>query len=242
MLANRIILISGAYGGIGRVLSKGFAAEGATVILLGRNIKKLSDLYDEIEAAGYPTPAIYPMDLGRATTDDFHALQETLEKEFGHLDGLIHAAAYLGSLTPLEYYAFEQWQQVMHLNLHSAFLLSQAALPLLKRSNQARIIFSNLPEDQQSKAYWGAYGISQCAREGMAQMLAEECKTHTNIRVHCVRPRKVRTDLRHKAYPLEDKRLLLEPEAVLGMYLDCMISTPSPLAGRGRRLATKGPA
>ncbi|MBP6104471.1 MAG: SDR family NAD(P)-dependent oxidoreductase [Gammaproteobacteria bacterium] len=223
VLKNRIILISGAYGGIGRIVSKGFAAQGALVILLGRNIRKLTALYDEIEAADHPTPAIYPMDLTTATAQDFQTLEETLEKNFGRLDGLIHNAALLGSLTPLEYYPLEQWHQVMQVNVHSAFLLSQATLPLLKRSDQASIIFSNAAQDEGSKAYWGAYGISQWAREGLARMLAEECQTHTNIGVHCVHPHKVKTPLRHAAYPLEDKRDLLDPEAILPLYLDCIL-------------------
>ena len=223
MLTDRIILITGAEGHLGRVLSKGFAAEGATVILLGKNIQKLTALYDDIEAAGYPQPAIYPMDLATTTALDYQRLEDTLETQFGCLDGLVHTAAFLGSLTPLEYYAPEQWQQVMQINLHSAFLLSQATLPLLKRSDRATIIFSNTPLDEHSKAYWGAYGISQWAREGMAKILSEECKTHTHIRVHCVCPDKLSTGLRHKAYPLEDKGGLVKPEAVLEMYLNCMV-------------------
>jgi NAD(P)-dependent dehydrogenase (short-subunit alcohol dehydrogenase family) len=223
ILKDRIILISGASGGIGRVLSTGFAAQGATVILLGRNIRKLTELYDEIEASGYPIPAIYPMDLGTATAQDFQKLEETLEKNFCRLDGLIHNAALLGSLTPLEYYPLEQWHQVMQVNVHSAFLLSQATLPLLKKSDQASIIFSNATEDKSAKAYWGAYGVSQWAREGLARMLAEECQTHTPIHVQCVRPNRVRTPLRHAAYPLEDKGDLVEPEALLALYLSCML-------------------
>ena len=223
ILKDRIILISGAYGGIGRVLSKGFAAQGATVILLGRNIRKLSALYDEIEAEGHPTPAIYPMDLATASAQDFQTLEETLEKNFGRLDGFVHNAALLGSLTPLEYYSIEQWHQVMQVNVHSAFLLSQATLPLLKRSDQAAIIFSNAAEDERAKAYWGAYGVSQWAREGLARILSEECQTHTPIRVHCVHPNRVRTPLRHAAYPLEDKGDLVEPEALLALYLSCML-------------------
>ncbi len=221
-LDGHIILISGAYGGIGRILSKGFATQGATVILLGRNTKKLTALYDEIETAGHPKPGIYPIDLATATPDAFYTLEETLDKHFGRLDAVVHNAALLGSLTPLEYYPIEQWQQVLQVNVHSAFLLSQATLPLLKRSKQASIIFSNAPIDQQSKAYWGAYGVSQWAREGLAKLLAEECHTHTSIRVHCVRPTKVRTAFRHSAYPLEDKSELTEPEEVLSLYLDCM--------------------
>jgi NAD(P)-dependent dehydrogenase (short-subunit alcohol dehydrogenase family) len=223
VLKDRIILISGAYGGIGRVLSRGFAAQGATVILLGRRIRQLTELYDEIEAAGDPSPAIYPLDLATASAEDFQTLGETLEKNFGRLDGIIHNAALLGSLTPLEYYPLEQWQQVMQVNVHSAFLLSQATLPLLKRSDRAAIIFSNATEDERAKAYWGAYGVSQWAREGLACMLSEECKTHTTIRVHCVRPHRVRTPLRKAAYPLEDKSTLVAPEAVLPLYLECMI-------------------
>ena len=95
LLANRIILVTGAGDGIGRAAAKSFAAHGATVILLGRTTRKLETIYDEIEQAGYPQAAIYPLNLEGASPTDYETLANTLESEFGHLDGLLHNASLL---------------------------------------------------------------------------------------------------------------------------------------------------
>ena len=91
MLNNRVILVTGASQGIGRAVAKAYAANGATVILLARNIKKLESLYDEIIATGSPTPAIYPLNLATATPTDYENLAQTLRDNFGRLDGIVPA-------------------------------------------------------------------------------------------------------------------------------------------------------
>jgi NAD(P)-dependent dehydrogenase (short-subunit alcohol dehydrogenase family) len=63
LLKNRVILITGIGEGIGRAAARRLAGYGATVILLGRTIRKLEQVYDDIEQAGGPKPAIYPMNL-----------------------------------------------------------------------------------------------------------------------------------------------------------------------------------
>ncbi len=62
-LKGKVILVTGAGDGIGRQAAISYAQHGATVILLGRTVKKLESVYDEIEAAGYPQPAIIPLDM-----------------------------------------------------------------------------------------------------------------------------------------------------------------------------------
>lgn len=226
-MKNQVILITGATGGIGYILSKGFATLGATIILLGRNVKALEALYDEIEKSGCPKPAIVPFDLATTSADDYKTLYETIEKEFGRLDGLIHTAAELGSLTPIEHYPADQWMRVLEVNLNSAFLLTQATLPLLKKSKAATVVFTSCNEaakEGRSKAYWGAYSVSKSAIEGFSQILVEECETYTNIRVHTVHPGKVRTKLRQSAYPAEfgaDEEFLAAEE-VLERYAALM--------------------
>jgi NAD(P)-dependent dehydrogenase (short-subunit alcohol dehydrogenase family) len=230
-MKDKIILITGATGGIGRALSKRFAAEGATIILMGRNIKALESVYDEIEDGGHAKPAMIHFDLATAKADDYQTLYHTIEKEFGQLHGLIHLAADLGSLTPIEHYSMDQWMRVLQVNLNSAFLLTQTTLPLLKKSRAATIIFTLCDQgkvETKSKAYWGAYKVSKCAVEALAQILAEECETHTNIQVHSVNPGQVRTRLRQSAYPAESQTNLLTPDDVLHYYLSAFASYKNP--------------
>jgi NAD(P)-dependent dehydrogenase (short-subunit alcohol dehydrogenase family) len=78
LLEGRVILITGATGGLGRALSVACARAGATVILCGRNPAKLERLYDEIEALGCPQPAIAVLDLATATAPTTTSSREPL--------------------------------------------------------------------------------------------------------------------------------------------------------------------
>src|SRR5438445_10314197 len=70
-LDGRVVVITGAAGGLGRVLSLACAAQGATVVLHGRVVRKLEALYDEIVAGGYPEPSVLPLDLAAAKAEGF---------------------------------------------------------------------------------------------------------------------------------------------------------------------------
>ena len=74
LLKDRVILVTGAGDGIGKAAAKAYAAAGATVILLGRTLEKLEQVYDEIEAAGHPQPALVPMNLESASEHDYQEL------------------------------------------------------------------------------------------------------------------------------------------------------------------------
>src|SRR6185295_11168719 len=87
-LRERVVLVTGATGGLGRATSLAAADAGATVVLLGRKVRALEKLYDEIESRGGAKPAVYPMDLAGATPRDYVDLSDSIEREFGRLDGL----------------------------------------------------------------------------------------------------------------------------------------------------------
>ena len=99
LLAERVFLITGATGGFGKAASLALASHGATVVLLARNLRLVEALYDEIEQAGYPTPAIYPMNLEGASEHYYAELANNVESQLGRLDGMIHCAAMLGAPT-----------------------------------------------------------------------------------------------------------------------------------------------
>lgn len=222
LLKDRVILVTGASDGIGAAAAKSFAAHGATVILLGRNIRKLEKVYDEIEASGAPQPAIYPMNLDGAAIKDYTALAETIEKEFGRLDGLLHNAALLGTLTPMDQYDLEQWAKVMQVNLHAPYLMTRAVLPLLRNSADASVVFTSSQVGRKGRAYWGAYGITNAAVENMMEIWADELEANTPVRMNSIDPGAVRTTMRRLAYPGEDANTLPRPEEILAVYLYLM--------------------
>ncbi|MEE9342416.1 MAG: SDR family NAD(P)-dependent oxidoreductase, partial [Gammaproteobacteria bacterium] len=142
-LKNRVILITGAANGIGAATAKACAAQGATVILLDLNIRALEQVYDQIESAGHPQAAIYPLNLEGATEQDYLTLAETIETEFGRLDGLVHNAAMLGALIPVAHFSNELWHKIIQVNLNAPFTLTHACLPLMIKTGDASIIFSS---------------------------------------------------------------------------------------------------
>lgn len=232
LLTDRIILISGAGDGIGAAAAKSCAAHGATVILLGRTTRKLEAVYDAIEAAGHPQAAIYPMNLEGAAPKDYEDLANTIEKEFGRLDGLLHNAALLGTLTPLGQYDVEQWSKVMQVNLNAPFLMTQACLDLLKKSDDASVLFTSSSVGRKGRAYWGAYGISKAANENMMQIWADELESNTPVRVNSINPGAVRTGMRTRAYPGEDPNALPKPDAILATYLYLLGPDSKGVTGR----------
>ena len=222
LLAERVVLVTGAGDGIGRAVSLAFAAHGATVILLGRTVPKLESVYDGIVAAGGPKPAIYPMDLEGAVPDDHRQLADRVESELGHLDGLLHNAGLLGSLTSIEHYDPMEWLRVIQVNLHAPFLLTQACLPFLKRAEDASVVFTSSGVGRRGRAYWGAYSASKFAVEGLMQIVADELEENSHVRVNSVNPGRVRTAMRAAAYPAENSAELLAPEDIVLPYLYLM--------------------
>lgn len=232
LLADRIILVTGAGAGIGRQAALRFAAAGATVILLGRTIARLEQVYDDIEARGGPQPAIYPLNLEGASVTDYQDLARTVEQEFGLLHGLLHNAAAFDGLMPIEQHDFEAWMRIMQVNVNGPFLLTQALLPLLRCAPDASVIFTSSGVGRRARAYWGAYAVSKFGVEGLTQVLADELETNTAIRVNAINPGATRTSMRALAYPAEDPARLPEPEALMPAYLYLMGSDSIGITGQ----------
>lgn len=222
LLKDRVILVTGAGDGIGKAAAKTYAQYGATIILLGKTIEKLEQVYDEIEQANGSQPAIYPMNLEGATAKDYDDMQVTLEKEFGQLDGILHNAALLGSLMPIAQFDMAHWGKIMQVNLNAPYMLTRICLPLLEKSDHASVIFTTDDVGIKGKAYWGAYAISKSACDNMMQILADEMEVNTTIRFNSINPGKVATTMRSKAYPGEDPTGLPKPDDIMNSYLYLM--------------------
>ena len=218
---DRIILITGAGDGIGRAAALSYALHGATVVLHGRTLNKLEVIYDEIESLGAPQPAILPLQLSSASPRDYELLYNTLEQQFGRLDGILHNAGILGERTELANYPIETWDDVMAVNLRAPFLLTQELLPLLQRSDSASVVFASSGVGREARERWGAYSVSKIAIEAVNQLFAKE-NSYPNVRFNCINPGATRTAMRAKAYPEEDPKTLPTPESIMPAYLYLM--------------------
>lgn len=222
LLAGRTILVTGAGRGIGEAAAKAYAAHGATVLLLGKNEDNLNRVYDDIEAAGHPRPAVIPFNLETALPHQYDELAAMIEREFGHLDGLLHNAAIVGPRTPFEQLSGDNFMRVMQVNVNAMFMLTSTLLPLLKLAKDASVIFTSSSVGRKGRAYWGAYAVSKFATEGLMQVLADELDDTAAVRANSVNPGATRTDMRAKAYPGENPLVNPLPEEIMPVYLYLM--------------------
>jgi NAD(P)-dependent dehydrogenase (short-subunit alcohol dehydrogenase family) len=218
-LSGRVILVTGATGGLGRPLALACAARGATVVLHARVVRKLEALYDEIIAAGGPQPTILPLDLATASADDYANVASAVRAQVGRLDGIVHAAVTLGSLGPLEHQAFDAWLRVLRVDLVAAMAMTRAAMQLLAAAPDASVVFTLDTRGHTPRAYWGAYAAAKAGLEALAITLADEWENRENLRVNAVIPGPINSPLRAQTHPGEERTLRPDPAALVPIYL-----------------------
>jgi NAD(P)-dependent dehydrogenase (short-subunit alcohol dehydrogenase family) len=235
-LGDRVVLVSGATGGLGRPTALALGAAGATVVLLGRRVAKLEVVYDALVAAGAPTPAIYPLDLEGATPADYDQAVEAIARDCGRLDGVLHAAAQFGGLVPFAQVEPLEWVRSLHVNLGAVALLTRACLPLLQRATDAALVYVLDPVAQPARAFWGPYAAAKRGLEGMVESLAQEFESGP-LRIHALAPGPLRTPLRARAWFAEDPAAVATPDATASACAWLFAPAAAPLRNRTLDLA-----
>ncbi|MEZ5461831.1 SDR family NAD(P)-dependent oxidoreductase [Dokdonella sp.] len=232
-LRERVVLVTGATGGLGRASALACARAGATVVLAGRKVRALEGLYDELVALEVPEPAIYPINLEGAAPDDYAGLAESVRLQCGRLDGIIHAAVHFNGLMPLDQVKPDGWLRTLQVGLTAPYALTQACLPLMRASSDAAIVFVLDDMDRVSKAYWGGYGVAKSGLAALASIAHEETESGP-VRVHGLLPAPMRTALRRMAY-FGENTLEREPPDASGSAAAYLLS-PAATALRGHTL------
>ena len=235
-LEGKVILVTGANRGFGLAMTMDLSKAGATVIMLGRDLGSLEYAYDAIVDKGFQEPTLYPLDIEGATPENYQSLQDDIFNQFEKLDGLIHNAAILGTMMPVDQHDIKLWYSTLQINLNGPFMLTQFLIPLLNKSDDARILFLSAEQGREAKAYWGAYGVSKFAVEGFAKTLSEELEK-TNIRVNTLDPGVMRTEMRRAAYPAEDTTKNPSPESKSPAIVYLMLPVSSKYNGKQLALA-----
>jgi NAD(P)-dependent dehydrogenase (short-subunit alcohol dehydrogenase family) len=230
-LSERVVLITGASGGLGRASALAITRAGGSAVLLGRKVRALEKVYDEVAALAHAQPAIYPLDLAGATPNDYAQLAETIGRECGRLDGIVHAAAHFSGLQPAANIAPDEWLRALHVNLSAPFLLTQACLPLLQAAADGSIVFVLDDPERMGRAHWGGYGVAKRGLDGLTSVLHEELE-NTPVRVNALLPMPMRTALRRAAYYGENTLELPVPDAAADAVVYLLSSESAAARGK----------
>ena len=233
---DRVILITGASGGLGSAASIALARLGATVVLVGRSVPKLEKLYDQIEAAGGAQPAIVPLNLMTATWAAYDELAATIEREFGRLDGLLHAAAHFKNFTRLEDQEPRDWMDSLQINLTAPYTLTRLCLPLLRQSQDASVVWVSDDGGRAPKPFQAAYGVTKSAAETMFRSwgmeLEAESREGSGLRLNTWHPGPMSTMIRGKGFASESLTPVSPPERVIPALLWLLGPSSRGITGR----------
>jgi len=231
-LQGRVILVTGAGTGIGKAAALAFAAQGATLVLVGRMVSRLEETYDEIEAAGGAQPAIFPLDLEKSGEAEFNALADAIFRQLGRLDGMLHNAASFRNLSPLENQTMQQMTSMFQVNVAAPFALTRACLPLLKAATDASVLFTSTTAAHHPTAYWGAHAISKSAVETLVKIWAQELEIVPSLRINAIIPGPIQSPQRKRSHPGEAPAKLPKPDAIMPLYLYLMGHDSAGVSGQ----------
>lgn len=219
---ERVALVTGASRGLGAAIALRLAAEGMRVILLARDEEKLAGVDDRIVAAG-GAATLFPFDL--AETAKIAAIGPAIAEKFGRLDVFVGNAAVLGAIGPVALSDQKTWQKMFKVNVHANAQLLRTLDPLL-RGSAGRVIFTTCGMDG---AHWGGYAASKAALRSIAESYAAEV-AYSGVRVKCIDPGPLRTELRAEAFPGEDAEKLPDPAGAAGAFADFATETDAEAA------------
>lgn len=183
-------LITGASSGIGKATAIAFAKAGIDVALVSRSADKLEAVAKTAIEIGVEAKA-FTVDL--ACVSQVQAEIQAIALEFGNIDILVNNAG-MGYTANLSETPLADWQQVINLNLTSAFVCMMGILPGMRSRGSGTIINVASIAAKQAFAGWGAYCVSKAGLLALSQTLAQEERVH-GIRVTAICPGSVNTEL-----------------------------------------------
>ena len=209
LLNNKIVVITGAGGGIGQAIALKLAEKKATIVLLGgNNVEKLYLTKTLVEK--HTTCMAIP---GNLTNQTFlkNSIEEIVNK-FNGIDILINNAG-IAINSPFENILEEDFDRIMNINVKVPFFLTQKAIPYLKKSNYATIINISSIVAYAGYPLQSAYVASKHALQGFTKSIASEYYKD-NIRVHAICPGGVYTDMVKISRPDLSKEGMIMPEDI----------------------------
>lgn len=208
---GQLALVTGASRGIGAATAEALAAAGAHVVLTGRDTKALEAIEERIFAAG-GAATIAPLDL--TETDAIARLATAIAGRWQALDILVINAAILPQLSSVADIDQTAFNKALTTNVLATQALIANFDPLLRKSEDPRVIGMTTGVAANPRPFWGAYGATKAAFEVLLDCYAQETANISKVRVAIVNPGATRTAMRARAYPGEAPASVKPPEDV----------------------------
>lgn len=188
-LDNRVVVITGATGGLGRVVTRAFAERGARLALLGTQINRLTDLVDELKL---PDDRVLTVAVDLSSADATKATAEAVLQKFGRVDILLHFVGGWAGGTFVTEVAATVVNDMLQQHLWTTFNAVQAFVPTLMTNGWGRLIVISSPSAATPPAKGLPYSVGKAAQETLLLTLAEELKD-TGVTVNVLRVRTIDT-------------------------------------------------
>ncbi len=218
---GQLALVTGASRGIGAATALALAKEGAHVVITARNADDLEKIEEEIHRSG-GNATIAPLDL--TDGDSIGRLATAISERWDGLDILVLNAAMLGSLGPVPAIDGKEFNKILTLNLIAQQALIAGFDPMLRKSDNARVVAMTSSVARKPRAFWSAYGASKAALETLLLSYGEEMRNLGQIRTAIVDPGRTRTEMRASAYPGEDPASVKLPSVVADRLVEILAS------------------
>lgn len=215
-LKGKTAVVTGSTSGIGLAIARKLAGAGANVVING--FGAAADI--EKERAGieseFKVKAIHsPADMTKPA--EIAEMIETGARTFGSVDILVNNAG-IQFVSPVEEFPIEKWDQIIAINLSSAFHGIRAAVPLMKKAGWGRIINTASAHSLVASPFKSAYVSAKHGIAGLTKTIALEVATH-KITVNCISPGYVWTPLVEKQIPDTMKARNMTKEQVINDVL-----------------------
>jgi len=193
-LKGRVAVVTGGNGGIGLGMGRGLAEAGAAVVVAARNREKSARAVAELRGLGVEAEGI---EVDVADESSVAALVDATVARFGRLDILVNNAG-MNIRKPVERLALDEWRQVIDVNLTSAFLMSRACHPMMKKQGGGKIINIGSMMSIFGAAFAPAYAASKGGMVQLTKAMAAGWAAD-NIQVNAVLPGWIDTELTQRA-------------------------------------------
>lgn len=207
---DRVILITGATGGLGKVVSHSFAKTGARLVLIGTNETKLLKMAQELNLAAEKI-LTHAIDLTQP--DAFEVLSEAVLKKFGRVDILVHLVGGWSGGKSLVQVSSEDLSAMLNQHVWTTFHLIRTFVPELLRNSWGRIIVVSSPVVSNPPANVAPYTIGKSGEEALILTLAEELK-YTGVTANILRVRTIDVNHERDTIPTQKNASWTTPEEI----------------------------